>query len=114
MWWKLQCHEEGHNESSGHIVGDPIMNPSIVNTRTENRINRSSGYGKFLVREYGGEAVGHPDPGPDPEPPKDPIQKQLDDLSRELNANRIKDVIQGVHLELLQNRVAELEAKHEK
>ena len=72
QWWALTAHELGHNESSGHLSGDPIMHPSINPNVTETVIDPNSSYGRFLAQQFGGEAVPYDNPAPDPTPPTPP------------------------------------------
>jgi len=74
QWWKLISHELGHNESSGHIAGDLIMNPSIQTVESDFTFPRDSAYGRYLTQKFGGSSdpdwfKDTPDP---PEPPKPP------------------------------------------
>lgn len=101
QWTTLVKHELAHNCSFTHSSGG-VMNPSIVNGLPPEWSANDPTTPK-LKKAFGGVPVPipgspGPTPGPAPQPPADPVQAQIDAL-------RLKNIVQDVQLEWLIKQV---------
>ena len=96
-WTTLILHELGHNCGRGHTRGG-VMNPSIV--RGLGKWAEGDPSYSWLQAQFGGEAVGTPDP---PTPPEG-LEARVAQLERQLAANEVRDVIQDAMIEHLLTR----------
>lgn len=98
QWVTLIKHELGHNCGRNHTNGG-VMNPSLVNGLPTLWVPGDPST-SWLKSQFGGVPVpipgGGPSPGPTPNPPDD-IQKQLDAL-------RLKNIVQDVTIDWLVQR----------
>lgn len=100
QWTSLIKHELCHNCGFSHSSGG-VMNPSIVNNLPPEWSDSDPTTPK-LKRAFSGVPVAVPGGGPTPIPPVDP---PTDSIQAQINALRQENLIQGVQIQYLLNRI---------
>ena len=110
-WITLIKHELGHNCGRGHTSGG-VMNPGIIRGLPVLWGPSDPSY-DWLRRQFGGEPVNLDDDGGDDGPPPAGLEGRVKQLETDLAAVRaeglIKDAVQDVRLQILEQSRAEAE-----